>query len=82
MHVMERATAPWVPLQGTVEAVAAGQFWDAVAVPQYIGLAALEYLDQAWATVRARSFGTAPADPGCTSSSQLARHWHGRTSAC
>ncbi|GAB2697560.1 hypothetical protein GCM10010442_14220 [Kitasatospora kifunensis] len=47
MHVMERATAPWVPLQGTVEAVAAGQFWDAVAVPQYIGLAALEYLDQA-----------------------------------
>ncbi|MDH6121427.1 hypothetical protein ABH930_006910 [Kitasatospora sp. GAS204A] len=46
MHVMERATARWIPPEGTVEAVAAGQFWDAVAVPQYIGLAALEILDQ------------------------------------
>lgn len=47
MHVMERATARWVPPEGTVEAVAAGQFWDAVAVPQHIGLAALENLGQA-----------------------------------
>ncbi|GAA1994385.1 hypothetical protein [Kitasatospora viridis] len=47
MIVMADLTAPpWMPPTDTVEAVAAGAFWDAVAVPQHIGLNALEYLDR------------------------------------
>lgn len=47
MTVTKRPPARWwIPPHKTVEAVAAGQFWDAVAVPQHIGLAALEWLDE------------------------------------
>lgn len=45
MTMTERCTPTWMPPEGTVTAVPAGQHWDAVVVPQTSGLAALSLID-------------------------------------
>jgi hypothetical protein len=44
---LNRSVAPpWAPPLRTVEAVAAGVYWDAIVTGQILGLAALSVLDQ------------------------------------
>ena len=45
MDQLMHGAPPWMPPDDTVTAVAAGEHWDAVAVPQQAGLAALSLLD-------------------------------------
>jgi hypothetical protein len=45
MTMKERCVPTWMPPDGTVLAVAAGEYWDAVVVPQTTGLAVLSLLD-------------------------------------
>lgn len=46
MTLAEPSAPPWMPPDGTAAAVPAGVHWDAVAVPQHVGLAATEILDR------------------------------------
>jgi len=46
MASVNLAPPSWMPPAGTVDAVSAGDVWDAVVVQQHIGIAALEHLDR------------------------------------
>lgn len=44
---MQPSTSPaWMPPHGTLRAIQAGTWWDAIVLPQHLGLDALEVLDR------------------------------------
>lgn len=46
MTLADPSAPPWIPPDGTVDTLPAGVYWDAVVVPQTIGLTAVEILDK------------------------------------